>query len=98
MSVQILRIAARGGLGYARSLPHEFAGESRMASDAVRRPVVVGKPLPEIRAMRPRNPLRPPALLLHKPQQRTRIMKGIFAWLIGIPIPIIILLYFFDVF
>lgn len=25
-------------------------------------------------------------------------MKGIFAWLIGIPIPIIILLYLFDVF
>jgi len=25
-------------------------------------------------------------------------MKGILAWLIGIPIPIIILLYLFDVF
>jgi len=25
-------------------------------------------------------------------------MKGIFAWVIGIPIPIIILLYLFDVF
>ena len=29
---------------------------------------------------------------------RRVIMKGIFAWLIGIPIPIIILLYLFDVF
>jgi hypothetical protein len=27
-----------------------------------------------------------------------RIMKGILAWVIGIPIPIIILLYLFDVF
>ena len=26
------------------------------------------------------------------------VMKGILAWLIGLPIPIIILLYLFDVF
>ena len=29
---------------------------------------------------------------------RTHAMKGIFAWLIGIPIPIIIILYLMDVF
>ena len=29
---------------------------------------------------------------------RGQVMKGIFAWLIGIPIPIIIILYFLDVF
>jgi hypothetical protein len=32
------------------------------------------------------------------PQQRRRAMKGILAWAIGIPIPIIIILYFLDVF
>ena len=31
-------------------------------------------------------------------QQRRTAMKGILAWVIGIPIPIIILLYLFDVF
>jgi hypothetical protein len=29
---------------------------------------------------------------------RKPAMKGIAAWLLGIPIPVIILLYFFDVF
>lgn len=37
-----------------------------------------------------------PALPLQLMQEAS--MKGIFAWLIGIPIPIIILLYVFDVF
>lgn len=32
-----------------------------------------------------------------RPRRRTA-MKGIGAWLLGIPIPIIILLYLFDVF
>ncbi len=31
-------------------------------------------------------------------QQRRRAMKDILAWAIGIPLPIIILLYFLDVF
>ncbi len=32
------------------------------------------------------------------PQRRETVMKGIIAWAIGLPIPIIILLYLFDVF
>ena len=32
-----------------------------------------------------------------KRTQRKRTMRGILLWLIGIPIPIIILLYLFDV-
>lgn len=40
-------------------------------------------------------PLRYPCDI---PQQRRRAMKGILAWAIGIPIPIIIILYFLDVF
>ena len=31
-------------------------------------------------------------------EQRTETMRGVLLWLIGIPIPIIILLYLFDVF
>lgn len=33
-----------------------------------------------------------------QPKQRRHPMKGILAWLIGIPIPIIIILYLLDVF
>ncbi len=43
---------------------------------------------------RPAFPLRPATLHAHLEAP----MKGILAWLIGIPIPIIILLYFVDVF
>ncbi|MFN3936674.1 MAG: hypothetical protein ACK4KW_03750 [Gemmobacter sp.] len=32
------------------------------------------------------------------PNERRQCMRGILAWLIGIPIPIIILLYLFGVF
>ncbi|MDZ7908130.1 MAG: hypothetical protein U5N10_07910 [Gemmobacter sp.] len=39
----------------------------------------------------------PPPALIRQPNPED-IMKGIFAWVIGIPIPIIILLYLFDVF
>ena len=39
----------------------------------------------------------PPALLPHN-NHRSTAMKGILAWAIGIPIPIIIILYFMDVF
>jgi hypothetical protein len=31
-------------------------------------------------------------------EQRTKTMRGVLLWLIGIPIPIIILLYLFGVF
>jgi hypothetical protein len=31
------------------------------------------------------------------PDRRKRTMRGVLLWLIGIPIPIIILLYLFDV-
>jgi len=30
--------------------------------------------------------------------EKENVMKGVLAWIIGIPIPIIILLYVFDVF
>jgi len=30
-------------------------------------------------------------------QRRERVMKGILLWLVGLPIPIIILLYIFNV-
>jgi hypothetical protein len=36
--------------------------------------------------------------LLRQPTERSFPMKGILAWAIGIPIPIIILLYLVDVF
>ena len=39
----------------------------------------------------------PPALNIQN-NQRSTTMKGILAWAIGIPIPIIIILYFADVF
>ncbi|MGB8815254.1 MAG: hypothetical protein WCC57_18910 [Paracoccaceae bacterium] len=35
---------------------------------------------------------------VRQPQERKVFMKGILAWAIGIPIPIIIILYFADVF
>ena len=41
---------------------------------------------------------RPPPRSPLGNQSKDRVMKGIFAWLIGIPIPIIILLYLADVF
>jgi hypothetical protein len=44
----------------------------------------------------PRNPT--PAGAFPPEPKREVSMKGIFAWLIGIPIPIIILLYLFHVF
>lgn len=34
---------------------------------------------------------------MHPNEQGTNKMRGILLWLIGIPIPIIILLYLFDV-
>lgn len=46
-----------------------------------------------------RNPSRRSRVALAASQvQGSCDMKGILAWLIGIPIPIIILLYFLDVF
>ena len=44
------------------------------------------------------NPRAADRVALAASQRMEAAMKGIFAWLIGIPIPIIILLYFFDVF
>ena len=41
---------------------------------------------------------RRPALSFRNPLYRRLAMKGIAAWLIGIPIPIIIILYLVDVF
>jgi hypothetical protein len=41
---------------------------------------------------------RGPAALLPRPNNRSFPMKGALAWLIGIPIPIIIILYLLDVF
>ncbi|KAA0580503.1 hypothetical protein FZ983_13100 [Azospirillum sp. B21] len=35
---------------------------------------------------------------IHQTEGRRRAMKGILLWLVGIPIPIIILLYLFNVF
>ncbi|WP_374398107.1 hypothetical protein [Tabrizicola sp.] len=40
----------------------------------------------------------PPALSGQPTIQRSHPMKGALAWLIGIPIPIIIILYLLDVF
>lgn len=43
------------------------------------------------------NPWRPGSVAL--PETKRRLpMKGVLAWLIGIPIPIIIILYLLDVF
>jgi hypothetical protein len=47
---------------------------------------------------RRRNRRKPPRVPGAGPAIRSPIMKGVLAWLIGIPIPIIILLYLFDVF
>ncbi|WP_194910179.1 hypothetical protein [Azospirillum sp. INR13] len=35
---------------------------------------------------------------IHQSEGRRRAMRGILLWLVGIPIPIIILLYLFNVF
>ncbi|MFP5518237.1 MAG: hypothetical protein ACLGJC_34785 [Alphaproteobacteria bacterium] len=35
---------------------------------------------------------------IHQTEGRRRAMRGILLWLVGIPIPIIILLYLFNVF
>jgi hypothetical protein len=43
-----------------------------------------------------RNPAPRPGV--HRQQQEYTAVKGIFAWMIGIPIPIIIILYLMDVF
>ena len=40
----------------------------------------------------------PPPALLFRNNHRSTAMKGILAWAIGIPIPIILILYFTDVF
>lgn len=40
----------------------------------------------------------PPPRSLCDNSVKGEVMKGILAWLIGIPIPIIIILYFLDVF
>lgn len=39
-----------------------------------------------------------PALPCQQPSPGVSAMKGVLAWLIGIPIPIIIILYLLDVF
>ncbi|MBL9072204.1 hypothetical protein [Tabrizicola sp.] len=39
-----------------------------------------------------------PALIRQPTIRRSHPMKGVLAWLIGIPIPIIIILYLLDVF
>jgi hypothetical protein len=45
-----------------------------------------------------RQPERIPLQIVIKPwQQRSSIMRGALLWLVGIPIPIIILLYLFNV-
>ena len=44
-----------------------------------------------------RNRTPSPAFTVRK-QSKDSVMKGIVAWLIGIPIPIIIILYLADVF
>ena len=44
-----------------------------------------------------RNPTPRPGVHRQQQQEHTA-MKGIFAWMIGIPIPIIIILYLMDVF
>lgn len=48
-------------------------------------------------AIRQGNLSRFPALCGQRPPMEAP-MKGILAWIIGIPIPIIILLYLFDIF
>lgn len=45
-----------------------------------------------------RNPTAPSALPSRTHRKGQRTMKGILAWLIGIPIPLIMLLYLLDVF
>jgi len=58
---------------------------------------VPDRPLPAGRGVSRRNPdALPPVPLRSQPKENT--MRGILAWLIGIPIPIIIILYFLDVF
>jgi hypothetical protein len=46
----------------------------------------------------PRGTNPPPRAFLSHNNHRSTAMKGILAWAIGIPIPIIIILYFTDVF
>ena len=69
-----------------RSLPAELRNAGHKPTrGALQRPFSFAEPLPASRRFLSNNVLEVP-------------VKGVLAWLIGIPIPIIILLYLVDVF